>query len=76
MPLTKDERDELLRWADHVDVLVRFCATHMPANRVDQYRAGSAAFWAMCHRIAGHDATAEKLAVDVPTEVVAPPPMF
>jgi hypothetical protein len=65
--LTDDERDELLRWADHVDVLVRFCAAHMPADRVPQYNAGSAAFWAICHRIAGNNEHAEKLAASIPT---------
>lgn len=72
--MTQDERNELLRWADHVDVLVRFCSVAIPHDRVDQYRAGSAAFWAMVHRIAGNDETADKLAAQIPAEVVPYPP--
>ena len=75
MPLTQDERNELLKWADHVDVLVRFCSVAMPSNRVEQYRAGSAAFWAMVHKIAGNDETANELAKKVPAEIVPPPPL-
>lgn len=71
--MTQDERNELLRWADHVDVLVRFCAVHMPANRVDQYSAGSAAYWAMVWKISGDDVKAAELAKRVPATVVQPP---
>lgn len=71
--MTQDERNELLRLADHVDVLVRYCACHMPSERIPQYKAGASAFWAMVHRIAGNDEQANKLAAEVPAETVPPP---
>lgn len=55
------DKDELLRLADHVDVLVRFCAVYMPKDRHNQYYDGANAFWAMLYRIAGNDEMANKL---------------
>lgn len=71
--MTQDERNALLRLADHVDVLVRFCSVHMPSDRVDQYYAGANAFWSMVHRIAGDDAKADWLLAKVPAEVITKP---
>ncbi len=71
--MTQDERNRLLRLADHVDVLVRYCACHMPKDRVDQYNAGAAAFWSIVQSIAGNDQDAAKLAQMVPAEVVPTP---
>lgn len=71
--MTQDERNALLKLADHVDVLVRFCAAHMPSERKGQYDAGANAFWSIVYRIAGDDDRANKMAAMVPSELVRPP---
>jgi hypothetical protein len=45
-------REEALLALDDVDVLIRYCAVHMPRERARQYNLGGEAFWKVVHWIA------------------------
>lgn len=53
------DQEEILKLLDHVNELVTFASVAMPS--VNRYNVGSKAFWAVVHRIAGHDKMARKL---------------
>ena len=60
------DRRELLKLLDHVDSLVCFCSVNMPD--VGRYYDGGNALWAVVHRLAGDDETADKLIAKIGRE--------
>ena len=57
--LTKADRRELLSLLDHLDDMVRWCSCNMPDG--DRFRRAEGALWAVAHRIAGNDESADTL---------------